>query len=238
MIKDQYIAIIKSRLGGQLLDLELTDEQIGEMVDIAFMELSPYIDTPYFKTVPASNCIDLSEENVRAILYVMRANFGSTNTSSGDAASLLWSPLTYTMNQYSTLNGYSGTRNLLKGYTTSLIYQQIRNTIQQDLDFTYDANSQKLYIHQQIPGSASLTVVYNKNFINVDEVEDDYWVSYLIRFSLAYTKEAIGRIRSKYKMTSAPYDLDGDALLSEAQSELSELRQFLQDNDNLFIPID
>ena len=39
-------------------------------------------------------------------------------------------------------------------------------------------------------------------------------------------------------MTSAPYELDGDTLLSEAQSELTELRQFLQDNDNLFMPID
>ena len=73
MNRDQYIAIIKARLGGQLLDIELTGEQIGELVDIAFMELNPYIDTPYFKTLPANSCIDLSNENVRAILYVVRA---------------------------------------------------------------------------------------------------------------------------------------------------------------------
>ena len=83
-----------------------------------------------------------------------------------------------------------------------------------------------------------ITVVYNKNLVNVEEIQDDYWVNYLIRLSLAYTKETLGRIRSKYKMTSAPYELDGDTLLSEAQSELTELRQFLQDNDNLFMPID
>lgn len=237
MNRDQYIAIIKARLGGQLLDIELTGEQIGELVDIAFMELNPYIDTPYFKTLPANSCIDLSNENVRAILYVVRANASSIN-STVDISAMLFSPLTYTTNQYSTLNGYTGTTSLLKGYTTSLIYQQIRNTTQQDLDYTWDGREQKLYLYQQLPTSQMITVVYNKNLVNVEEIQDDYWVNYLIRLSLAYTKETLGRIRSKYKMTSAPYELDGDTLLSEAQSELTELRQFLQDNDNLFMPID
>ena len=184
MNRDQYIAIIKARLGGQLLDIELTGEQIGELVDIAFMELNPYIDTPYFKTLPANSCIDLSNENVRAILYVVRANAGSIN-STVDSSAMLFSPLTYTTNQYSTLNGYTGTTSLLKGYTTSLIYQQIRNTTQQDLDYTWDGREQKLYLYQQIPTSQMITVVYNKNLVNVEEIQDDYWINYLIRLSLA-----------------------------------------------------
>lgn len=51
-------------------------------------------------------------------------------------------------------------------------------------------------------------------------------------------KESLGRARSKYELADAPYTLDGDQLLSEAQSELAEIRQFLNDNNEMFFPID
>ena len=60
----------------------------------------------------------------------------------------------------------------------------------------------------------------------------------MIRLGMAYVKQTLGRIRSKYRMTAAPYELDGDTLLNEAQSELSEIREFLRSNDNLIFPID
>jgi len=60
----------------------------------------------------------------------------------------------------------------------------------------------------------------------------------LKRLALAYTKEVLGRIRSKYKLNSSTYSLDGDTLLSEASNELSAIREYLDKNSDMVLPID
>lgn len=237
----EYIKIIKNKLGSHLLDIELKDDDVKDLIKIAFLELSPYIDTPHFKTIPYNvNGIDLSQERVKSILYIMRGSLSLINSIQNTDA-LLFNPLSTINAQYSSMNGYSVGSNrsaIMDGYITSLLYQQIRNTVNQDLDFTFDRAEQKLYLFQQNPYSNEVTIVYNKIYSDINEIIDDYWINWMIRLSSAYVKEALGRIRSKYKMTAAPYELDGDTLLSEAQNEFSEIRQFLQANDNLVLPID
>ena len=71
-----------------------------------------------------------------------------------------------------------------------------------------------------------------KEFENVNEIYVPYWKSYLKRLSVAYAKEAEGRIRSKYTINSGTYQLDGNTLLSESQSELSQIRSELDSNVN------
>lgn len=240
MKREEYISIITAQLGAPILDIELTDADIGKIIDVAFKELNNYIDTTYFETVTYTGpCIDVSKLKVKAVLYVTRGTLTTNNANFTNSNQLLFGTNYLITNKYSTMNGYKGTTsNLMSGYITSLLYQQIRNTIEQDLDFTFDKRSQKLYLVQQIPASNQITIVYNKILENVEEIEDEYWINYMIRLGLAYVKQTLGRIRSKYKMTSAPYELDGDTLLNEAQSELSEIREFLRSNDNLIFPID
>ena len=43
MERAEYISIIKAQLGAPILDIELTDEDIGRIVDIAFKELNNYL---------------------------------------------------------------------------------------------------------------------------------------------------------------------------------------------------
>ena len=52
------------------------------------------------------------------------------------------------------------------------------------------------------------------------------------------TKQALGRVRSKYDLSSSTYKLDGDRLLSEAESELTSIREFLRGNSDMLFPID
>ena len=47
-------------------------------------------------------------------------------------------------------------------------------------------------------------------------------------------KVVLGRIRSKYKSSSSKFELDGDQLLSEGNSEIQSIRQFLDDNKDIF----
>ena len=69
-------------------------------------------------------------------------------------------------------------------------------------------------------------------FTHVNQVYSPHRMSYLKRFSVAYAKEAEGRIRSKYTINSGTYQLDGNTLLSESQKELSEIRNELDSNVN------
>ncbi len=236
---NEYKYNILTMLGSPILNIEVEDH-LNQIINCAFLELKEYIDTPHYDTVSVgSDCIDLTSYKVRAILYVTRGTVSFLNASENTDA-LLWSPLTTMMTQ--TINfGYNrlySQTNLLQDYNASLQYRQLRNTINPDLDYTYDSVNKRLYLYQQIPKATQVTIVYNKRYDEVSEIEDPFWVTLLFKLALAYTKQVLGRVRGKYKMSAAPYELDAETLLSEANSELSEIRQFLNDNNNIFIPRD
>lgn len=246
---EDYVNQIKLMLGSPVLEIEIEDK-LRDIVGLAFNELKLYIDTPHYDTIDVKpeneykSGYDVSDLHIRAVLFVARGTISLISANDSSDA-LLWSPLSITLNQnwnYSYNYGYSKSPysqlNLLKGYNTSQLYQQLRNALQQDLDFTYDAYNQKLYVYQQIPNSKQITIVYNKEYDSVEEIKDPFWSNLLFRLALAYSKQILGRIRGKYKMASAPYELDADTLLSEATSELGEIRQFLTENNNIFIPRD
>lgn len=52
-----------------------------------------------------------------------------------------------------------------------------------------------------------------------------------MRLAVAYGKIALGRIRSKYTQINALYQLDGNILLEEGNTELNNIREHLQANE-------
>ena len=52
------------------------------------------------------------------------------------------------------------------------------------------------------------------------------------------TKEVLGRIRSKYTSNSSTFTLDGPTLLQEAQSELQDIRNYLDSNSDILFAMD
>lgn len=239
---------IELMLGAPVLEIEVSDK-LEDIIKMAFNEIKLYIDTPSYITLDVSgpdytSGIDVSKYKIRAILYVCRGTISLINAEDS-SNSLLWSPLNITLNQNSSYSynfGNSTSKysqlNMLQAYNTSMIYQQLRSSLQTDLDYTFDVENQKLYVFQQIPKSNQITVVCNKEYEEVSDIKDPFWSNLLFRLSLAYTKQILGRIRGKYKMASAPYELDADTLLQESTSELSEIREFLSENNNIFIPRD
>jgi hypothetical protein len=244
MTLQEYKDNIEVMLGAPLLDLELDSNHLEKIIKVAFLEIKDAIDTPHYQTFPVAatsiqSGYDLSEYNVRAVLYVMRGTINWMNATENTDA-LLWSPLTMMMTQSQNI-GYNRTysqMDFLQDFNATLRYRQLRNSLNQDLDFTFDFVNQKLYIFQQIPQVSQLTIVYNKQYGTVDEINDPFWIKLMLRLALAYVKQVLGRIRGKYRMTSAPYELDADTLLQEAATEISDIHTFLAENNNIFIPRD
>lgn len=221
-----YTDYVMKNLGNQILKIELSEEQVEEVVDMALGELTHYMNDTKSITVPYASVIDTSKWplKVSVVNYVMRGQ-----------SAINYLP----MDQLSTAYIYgvtSGTNISLDSIASVMMAQQNINALSTDLDFRFEKDEQKLYVTCNAVKPTSITVDYMPEYSNVDDIKEPYWQNYLKRFSLAMTKVILGRIRSKYSLNSSQYTLDGDTMLSEGNSELAEIRTTLQNNtDSLFI---
>ena len=64
------------------------------------------------------------------------------------------------------------------------------------------------------------------------------WTDIIIRLSEAYMKLALGRSRSKYTIQGSNVSLDGETLLSEANSQLEAIRTEMESKTNRLVILD
>lgn len=228
MTREEYIEDIKTTLGAPVVELA-TESIIGNQVDKAFREISRFITETRFKTVSYSKGpIDTSDLGINSVIQLFRTSNPSRVADISDIYSL------------STINtaGTSSVNLLLSDYLYRTQLNQLKSTMSTDLDFTFDKDEQKLYVATFYPIPQALTIVYIPEFRDVSEVTERYWVTLILRLALAFTKEAEGRVRSKYKLSSSLYTLDGDQLVSEGITERDAVRQELSDNNDIAFPMD
>lgn len=227
MTRDEYIEDVKLSLGAPVVEVEV-EAQIGKLVDKAFREVSRYINETRFITVPYSTCIDVKPYEIDTVVQIFRTRNPSRVGDFTDIYSLA------SVNQANS----SSVNLLMSDYLYRTQLAQLKSTISTDLDFTFDKKEQKLYVNSYYPRPTSITLVYVPVFKDVSDVTEMFWINYIQRLSLAFTKESLGRVRGKYELSSSLYKLDGDALLSEGISERDTIRQELNERSDLVYPID
>ena len=84
----------------------------------------------------------------------------------------------------------------------------------------------------------NITIEYVPWYQSVEDVKNSYWQDILLRMSVALTKVALGRIRSRFTQTNALWGQDGAEMLQEGTTELAELRNILRTNASMILPID
>lgn len=219
---NDYVNYVKVQLGGTVVDLAIEKDLPYIVEKIAFEDLKNYINTIYKMTVAYTPCINLAGKNVANVKYVLRNINNSTSITGMDTNLFIYQ----TQGQYG-INQFAKDQ-----ITYNLLINQVKNTISTDMDFNYDKVTEVLYIYSQNPIPSAVTIGYIPEFTNVNQIYSPHWMSYLKRLSVAYAKEAEGRIRSKYTLNSATYQLDGNTLLAESQAELSQIRDELNNNVN------
>lgn len=243
-----YRDYIKLQLTGDLLDLELEDSTIDKIINAALVEIQRYICSTELAEVNYSRCIDLNnmkdqfgrDVKVSSISRVFRTK-GYNSVSDADEAQTAgmidplyasqWQILSATGNLYN-FQDYAMN---FASWNTLL---QIRNTLSTDLSFRFDKAANKLYINTSSNPPGKITIEYVPRYDSVEEITSDYWIDMLTKLSLAIAKVTVGRIRSRYTQSNALWSQDGDTLLQEGNSELTELRQYLQKNTQLVYGID
>ena len=225
----EYTDEISFQLGGSVLELEIKDD-LPRCVNRAFREIKRYVTTPAYITLPystasgAGGTLDLKKYNVYSVINVMRPN--SYNSLSMNTLDVFGLNQTYA--SMTNINAYG--KRMLR-------LQQI-NTISTDLDFIWDAHTKQLSITMNPPYTSQVTIQYIPDYQSVEEITEVYWVDFILKLSTAYAKQVLGRIRSKYTLNSAQYNLDGETLLAEANNEITEIQNFLKSNVDLAFPID
>jgi len=227
---------ITLKLTGGVVGLEIPESSLDQIIYSAFREVQRYIDITKIITIPFQYCIDMSEYNPNSVVAIYRTEgyAGSPVDNPGTADPM------YAM-QWQLLGGTSMLSNVnayLANYGAWSTVQQIRNTVSTDLAYIYDNEAQKLYINVSTGIPDKITIEYIPRFTDISQIKSDYWIDILIKLSIALTKVALGRVRSKFSQPSALWTLDGDKLLQEGLEELKELRTHLDTNSKLNYPID
>ena len=230
---------IAFKLTGGILECELDDKALDQVLKAALREVQRYIDTTVIKTIPYSNCIDLSDYNVSSVSRVYRAKgFMANDTDDSNSTSPAdpmyasqWQLLSGTGNMYN-FNDY------VYNYAAYNTLQQIRNTTSTDLAFRYDKSSNKLYINVATSKPQSITIEYIPKFNDVSEIISDYWIDIIVRLATAIAKVTLGRIRTRYTQSNALWTQDGQTMLDEGNQELTDIREKLQASTQLCYPID
>jgi hypothetical protein len=226
----EYVDEINFSLGGSVVDIEI-EKDIPRCVNRAFREVKPYVTTPSYMTLPfgarangVGGTIDLKDKNVYSVVNVMRPD--SYNSLSMNTLDVFGLNLTY-----------SAVTNM-DAYADRMLRLQQMNTISTDLDFIWDAHTKQLSVTMNPPFTNAITIQYIPDYKDVEEITEIFWIDIILRLATAYAKQVLGRIRSKYTLNSSAYSLDGEQMLSEANTEIQEIRTYLTSNQDLVFPID
>ena len=226
----EYTDEILFTLGGTVVEVEIED-QLPRCVNKAFREVKQYVTTPAYMTLPFGarangiGCtIDLKDKNVYSVVNVMRPD--SYNSMSMNTLDVFGLNLTY--------NAVTN----MESYANRMLQLQQLNSISTDLDFIWDAHNKQLSVTMNPPFTNMITIQYIPDYKDVQEITEVFWIDIILKLATAYAKQVLGRIRSKYTLNSAQYNLDGETLLSEANTEIQEIQTFLRTNVDLAFPID
>ena len=234
MTRNDYVEDVKLLLSGSgIVSLEI-EEAIPRLVDLAFKEIKHYItDTetltiPYYPKMHIEDYPDPrnhSKINIGNVVYVQRSNSPNRIADYQD--------IMYLMSRQSTLQNVS-----LTDYNRALLINQAKNMISTDLDFYWDSKNKDLYVYANYPKPEKISIVYTPRYDNIEDVESEFWQNLIRRLATAYAKQVLGRVRGKYRLNSAQYELDSETLLAEATQEISEIRSYLDENSDILLPID
>lgn len=216
----KIVQYIESQLGAQVLDLELTPGDIKQIVEQCFEELVHYMTDIYTVTVPYASCIDLSKYNIDAVESVLRAQDSIQTGLVFDIYGVSLANITGTLD--------------LDSYTNALLTKRNLNILSTDMDFVWDKPNKKLYLVANPNQPTYVTINFKPEYYSVEDIREQHWDTQLRKLALGTTKIVLGRIRSKYTSNSSKFQLDGQTLLAEGNAEVQAVRQYLDDNKDIF----
>lgn len=243
MTISDYIENIKLEVLGGTVHSEVSDEVLAKLVKKALGEIQRYIDTTKIITVPFAKCIDLTDFNCSSVTKVYRITsyINSTEDLKEDLRNGDLDPFQAQMWKVFSNNGTMyNLQDYVLNYLSYNTLRQMKNTSVTDMAFkeVHTKDKHQLYVVYGMEYPTAITIEYVPKLLDVEDVVSDYWIDILQRLSVGFAKVALGRVRSKYKLSNSPWGVDGEAILAEGLEEVKEIRETLRKNSLLFYPVD
>ena len=216
MQEDKILKIInyvKTQLGHPVVVVEVTDEMIREFIFASVSRKNEVEGTIAYKEVPAIACQEFQAET---IVRVYNNKLATIDPDDALFGSVIISNIGYSTNMRDILIQRAYTN-----YTSQLV----------ECSFMYDGKY--LYL-DNLTGTVTVEYVPNLVEVPVDSISED-WIR---RYTLALTKECLGRIRGKFTSQSSPFTTDHENLLNEANEEKQRLEDELLDRGSGFFFVD
>jgi hypothetical protein len=229
-------------LGYPVISLYITQPQINQMIDFAVRKCASKATPKFLATFYARGCVDVSGYDMEAVSAVYQGDITSTSGSGGEGGcSACGSDGFMGCNiceKLCTYRGYS--MGILKGDWNNEMYdmlawQNARSQLNSLTlyDWYLDYTGQKLYLDNY---SGVITVEYTKSHITAEDLNHDTtWYSWVRDYTLALCKVIEGRIRNKFKVASAPFEVEADELIQEGNNDKQELEQQLNENIGFYM---
>lgn len=212
MPNDELKNYIKSMLGESFVEVELEDKDLDNIIKQTLDKVAPYYDGVRY-ILGEGKVIDLKDhaDSIKEILNVY-------NTSNANIYSLQ----EYVFGGDGIMIYSSRLMDRLEMYTC---YKMLYNELQACKDQNFRYIAPKLYLDDYDDKVVIEALVRPTGLSDIDPASEYYaWVK---DYALALAKEQVGRVRSKFTVDGSPYTLDGNALISEAQSTKAELESKL-----------
>ena len=203
---------VKTMLGEDYVEVELTDEALNVIIKQALDKIAPFYDGRRY-ILGEGKVIDLSDHSsaIKEILHV----YNTTNSN-------IYSLQEYVFGGNGIMIYSSRLMDRLQLYPCyKMLYNELNYT--KDINFRYI--KPKLYLDDYTNSVVIEALVRPEDLSDIDPESEYYaWVK---DYTLALAKETVGRIRSKFQVDGSPYQLDGERLISEAQSAKQDLESKL-----------
>ncbi len=203
---------VKTMLGDDYVEVELTDEALNVIIKQALDKIAPFYDGRRF-ILGEGKTIDLSD-HASSIKEILRV-YNTTNSN-------IYSLQEYVFGGNGIMIYSSRLMDRLQLYTCyKMLYNELNYT--KDINFKYIKPT--LYLDDYSNSVVIEALVRPEDLSDIDPESEYYaWVK---DYTLALAKETVGRIRSKFQVDGSPYQLDGERLISEAQSAKQDLESKL-----------
>lgn len=211
MNEKTVIDYVKGQLGRRKVEVELTKADYLEIINQAILKLKPYYSgVRYVQT--SGKVLDLSNHDPIAVSRVWNArNIAYSEVQDfmfGGVGLMIWDI------------------NFMQRFEMMQAYRMLWNELQYEKGANFRLLGKTLYLDGYMENALIEMTV---NIKVVSDIEDSsMYSSWFNEYCLALAKERLGRERGKTTLTGSPITLDGDTLLSEAQSEKANLEDQLE----------
>lgn len=206
---------IKNLLGFPVVSLETTDSMITTNIYRAFARARPRFNFTDFISLPNAmdnGYIDLSPiiPTVVDVIHVYESPISKYSIVDPDVF--------YMRNFY----------NMMSMARLFMARSEIDNLVSKDFMFV----NGNLFLNEY--WGDTITVEATFNYTDPSQFQDTFFEDWITRYATALTKQTLGRIRGKFKVRNAPYELDYSLLLSEAKDEIEQLETDLGESGGFF----